>query len=152
MALGSFLLCPLCCSCKGCITHQPVTCCDPIDECDHKVYVWNFIKILCNEVQPVVDAPHSMDVGTNSLSRATFSVDYFNHFIGHSRVLANHVFGPISCDGDHLCEIAIFMCSFSKTKFAKSRPVFFRNLVKEDDLLENAFLKPKPTHAGHEMV
>ena len=102
MALGSFLFDYLTSPCKGCITHQPVTCCDPIDEGDHKVDVWNLFKVLCNEVQPVVDAPHRMDISPNPPGRAIILVDRFHNFIGHSRELANHVFGPISCDGDHL--------------------------------------------------
>ena len=73
MALGFFLLGLLTVApCKGRITHQPVTCCDPVDEADHKVDVWNSVEVLGNEVQPVVDAPQAMNIHPDQLFKAVF--------------------------------------------------------------------------------
>ena len=96
-----FLFCPLACSCKGGITHQPLTCCDPVDERDHKVDVGNLVEVLGHEVQPVVDAPQALNIDPNPPGRAVFFIGHSDDFIGHSTILANHVFGPIGCNGDH---------------------------------------------------
>ena len=81
MVLGSFFD-VLMTSCKGCITHQPLTCCDPIDEGDHKVDVGNVFKVTGHEVESVVDAPHRMNIGSNPPGRAIILVDRFHNFIG----------------------------------------------------------------------
>ena len=83
---------------KGGITHQPISSSDPVNKLDHEVDVGDSVEILGHQVQPVVDAPQAMNVGTNPPARATFFVGHFHHFIGHSTVLANHVFGPVSCN------------------------------------------------------
>ena len=89
-----FLCGPLVLPGKGGKTHQPLTRRDPVNEGDHKVDVGNLVEVLGNEVQPVVDALHRVNIGPNQPCRATFFVDQLHHFIGHSVVLANHVFLP----------------------------------------------------------
>ena len=105
-------------SCKGCITHHPVTRCDPVDEGDHIVDVENLLKVLGHKDQPVVNAPHRMDIGSNSPSRATFSVDNFHHLIGHSGVLANHVSAPSVVMQTIFVKSQFLKRNCSKTKFA----------------------------------
>ena len=60
---GDFLsFCFLASSCKYGITHQPITSRDPPDEHENKIYILNHLKIMCHQVEPVVNAPNGMNI------------------------------------------------------------------------------------------